>query len=266
MFSRKKRYPKPGSKMCHPRIGAGKSSCLPKNILYKIGKSTRRNIVAKKLGCPEDSEICILDKSSLSAEEKQKVERDYLRPRKPEEWKKKPNTWLDNFNITDVMKQYEEAYPHFHFLGTEPIDFLVRDPKNGACISNNICKLDLAEEKRRGKTKLGIIYNLDPSYKGGSHWVGFFIDLDTHNAYYFDSYGMDPPENVKYFMRYLALKDPKMKPHFNGHRFQYGGSECGMYSMYFIYCMLTGMSFKKFVRMEVPDSVMEEFRDWMFAS
>lgn len=268
MFTRKKRtaYPKPGPKMCHPRLGGSRKTCLPKDVLYRIGKSTKRNVVAKKLGCPEDSEICILDKSSLGAEEKARLEKSYFRPRKPEEWKKNPKTWLDNFNIKDVIIQFEEVWPDFHYLGTEPVDFLVKDPKNGSCISNNICKLDLAEERRKGKLRLGIVYNLDPSYEGGSHWVALFINLKTHNVYYFDSYGMEPPENIAYFMRYLSLLDPKMKPHYNGHRFQYGGSECGMYSIYFIWCMLKGIPFKKFIRMEVPDEVMQEFRDWMFAS
>ena len=269
MFTRKiVKYPSPGPKMCNPRMSdvRAKDGCFPTNILKRLSGVTRKIDASKKLGCPEESETCLIDKSTIPKEEKDKIEATYLRPRKPAEWLKKPDTWLDNFNIRDVMLQYEQKYSNFKFIGPEPIDFSIKNPENNSCISNEMCTLDLEKLKSDGKTKIGIIYNLDPSYKSGSHWIANFIDLDKHRVYFFDSYGMEPHENIKYFMRYLAILDPKMKSQFNGRRFQYKGSECGMYSMYFIIMMLKGMSFKKFVKLEVPDEVMLGFRDWMFSS
>lgn len=266
--NRTKSYPVPGPEKCHPRVGKVRPSagCFPDEVLQRLGGSTIKKEVAEKLGCPEDSETCLIDKSSLSSDEKQKIEKMYLRPRKPNEWLKKPDTWLDNFNIRDVMLQYEEIYKNFKFIGPEPIDFSIRNPSNGQCISNEMCKLDLNKLSADGITKIGIIYNLDPSYKGGSHWIANFIDLLKHKAYYFDSYGLEPHKNIQHFMKYLGTMDDKIQLQYSGRRFQYKGSECGMYSMYFIVMMLRGMNFNKFVKLNVPDEVMLKYRDVMFSS
>jgi hypothetical protein len=70
-------------------------------------------------------------------------------------------------------------------------------------------------------------------------------------------------------MRSLANDEPRLlkgrRIGFNGRRFQYGGSECGMYSLYFIICMIHGMTFRKFVKHPVPDKDMISLRDVLFA-
>ena len=44
-------------------------------------------------------------------------------PYKPTEWEKNPVEWLSNFDILNVLKQYEEKYSDFKFIGPTPIDF-----------------------------------------------------------------------------------------------------------------------------------------------
>jgi hypothetical protein len=52
------------------------------------------------------------------------------------------------------------------------------------------------ELNRRKKTdKECLILNIDHSKNPGTHWVALFIKNDV--SYYFDSYGFDPPEEVK---------------------------------------------------------------------
>ena len=36
---------------------------------------------------------------------------------------KNKNTWLNSLDISRVMKQYEDNYKNFRFLGPSPIDF-----------------------------------------------------------------------------------------------------------------------------------------------
>ena len=43
------------------------------------------------------------------------------------------------------------------------------------------------------------VFNLDPSYKPGVHWVAVYIDRKGHNEY-FDSFGRPPPREIKYFL------------------------------------------------------------------
>jgi hypothetical protein len=178
--------------------------------------------------------------------------------------------WLDSSNIEMVMKQYEEANPHFEFMGPFPIDFAAPDPyqKGGSqkCLIREMCSLRVIEALKNGITSIGIIYNLDPHFKDGSHWVANYIDLPRHKCYYFDSYGYEPPSQVAKFMKWLTTQDPKMKLAYNARRFQFKGSECGMYSMYFIIRMLAGDEFRPFTRKAPRDSAMLGLRDWMFSS
>lgn len=199
---------------------------------------------------------------------KEEIIRSYFRPTKPEGWKNDPDEWLDSQNIADVMKQYEEAYPKFKFMGTFPIDFAAPDPYQKdpkKCLQNEICSLNLKEMANSGKTKLGFVYNLDPHNKGGSHWVASFTDIPGRRSYYFDSYGFETPAQIARFMRSLTLQDPKMRLAYNANRFQYGDTECGMYCMIFIICMLEGMSFKHFCKSKFRDMEIFELRNWLFA-
>jgi hypothetical protein len=128
-----------------------------------------------------------------------------------------------------------------------------------------MCELNLRQSYDRGKKRIGIIYNLDPHYKNGSHWVANYIDIPTKTVYYFDSYGYPPPAQIRKFMQWLTIQEPSMKLAFNGRRFQYRDSECGMYCLYFIIRMLMGDKFKSFVRRSPPDSYMYDLRDYLYS-
>jgi hypothetical protein len=170
------------------------------------------------------------------------------------------------------LKQYEEAYPHFKFIGTNPIDFSAPNPykkdslQNRECLQEEICKLNLKEMTAKGITSIGFVYNLDPSDKSGSHWISSFTDIPGHKSYYFDSYGFKAPPQIARFLRSLTLQDPKMKLAYNSRRFQYGNSECGMYCLYFLIRMLKGENFRKFCRRAPRDHEVMELRKLLFAS
>ena len=82
-------------------------------------------------------------------------------PRAPQKWKENPNEWLTSTDLEKVMKQYENSYPCFSFLGPSPIDF---DHKKvyGSCVWDELCKFNLQDHIKKGKKKIGIIFNTDP--------------------------------------------------------------------------------------------------------
>lgn len=277
----RKALPEPGPNQCHPRVGTKRPAqgCLPLPVLKDIAKrlqisgtpvpATLRARVEEKLGVQPNKEYSFLMATPLSDSEKESLAKQYLRPKMPEDWNKDPDQWLDSTNIEAVMKQYEEANPKFEFLGPFPIDFAHPDPyaKGGnQCLIEEMCELNLTNFFNHGKQYIGIIYNLDPHYKGGSHWVANFVDIPGHKTYYFDSYGMEPPKPVQTFMKWLTTQDPKMKLFYNSRRFQFQGSECGMYSLYFIIRMLSGDAFRPFTRVAPRDSAMLDLRDWLFSA
>lgn len=276
-----KQSPTPGPNQCHPRVQKG-SSCIPRNVLQAAASElgTSINKLPEVLGVEPSAQRSLLMKlPNLDENEKQRLANMYLRPAMPVAWKEDPDMWLDSNNIRDVMKQYEEARSDFKFLGPYPVDFASPNPYGNTpvaaasasaskdkCLIGEMCSLDLNTETRNGKKYIGIIYNLDPHYKDGSHWVGNFINIPKKMCYYFDSYGMKPPKEIYRFMQWLGIQEPKIRLGWNGRRFQHSNSECGMYSMYFVDRMLAGESFLKFCRRAPPDRFMLDMRDWMFST
>jgi hypothetical protein len=279
---KQKEFPTPGPSQCHPRVGDKRPphGCLPPEVLTKAAKqigilsqtnvSSLRKALEQRLNVKPDNEMSFLYALPFSEQEKQELAKLYLRPQQPPKWKEDPDMWLDSTNIDSVMKQYEEAFPSFEFMGPFPIDFAAPDPyiRTGEkkCLIREICGLRMEEALKQGTNSVGIIYNLDPHFKDGSHWVANYIDIPNHCCYYFDSYGYEPPKQIATFMKWLTTQDPKMKLMYNARRFQHLGSECGMYSMYFIIRMLTGDSFRPFCKRQPRDSVMLDLRDWMFST
>lgn len=279
----KKHFPTPGPQQCHPRVGEKTPvhGCLPVSVLEKAAKkvgisqqgspAALRSALEKTLNVQPGKEMSFVKALPFTDAEKQELAKMYLRPEQPAKWKEDPDMWLDSLNIEDVMKQYEEAYPSFEFMGPFPIDFAAPDPyaplgSEKKCLIKEICGLRVQEVLKQGTKSIGIIYNLDPHFKDGSHWVANYIDIPNHKCYYFDSYGYEPPKQIATFMKWLTTQDPKMKLMYNARRFQHLGSECGMYSIYFIIRMLSGDVFRPFCRRQPRDSVMLDFRDWLFST
>lgn len=275
----KHRALEPGPYQCHPRMKHRPAQgCFPKSILEKavaeLGLQKTGNLrktLETNLGVEPKNEHTFLMALPFSQEEKEKLAKQYLRPRQPDEWKSDPDKWLDSLNIENVMKQYEEARPDFEFMGPYPIDFAAPDPYQAGgtskkCLINEVCELRVSEALQNGTKYIGIIYNLDPHFKGGSHWVATFIDIPKHTCHYFDSYGLFPPKQIEKFMRWITTQDPKMKLNYNGRQFQKHDTECGMYSLYFIIRMLSGDNFRSFTRQSPPDAEMLKLRHWIFST
>ena len=74
------------------------------------------------------------------------------------------------------MKQFEKKHNNFEFIGPSPIDFDDHE-MFGECVWEELCKFDLQQKMRDKKEKIGIIFNLDPHDKPGSHWVAMFVNI-----------------------------------------------------------------------------------------
>ena len=278
MVMHKKGIPSPGPCQCHPKVGTERPAegCIPREILEEIANSVKvskgaklRSRLEKHFGVKPDEEYSFLMKLPIQI---QKKAVGYLRPPMPPEWKNDPDKWLDSNNISAVMNQYEEAYPKFEFMGPFPIDFASPDPyqKGGKqkCLMNEVCELRVKDAYKNGTESIGIIYNLDPHYKGGSHWVATYIDIKNSKCFYFDSYGMAPPPQIATFMKWLTHteQDPNMTLTYNSKRIQYKNTECGMYSMYFIIRMLMGDEIVNLTRATPKDDRMMEIRHCLFST
>ena len=270
-------WPKPGSYQCHPRIPFSKETgCLPAEDISKAmtmlgvkpSNQSPLEALARHLGVDSKDQRTFLNALPFSQKRKDILAKN-LRPAYPEAWKDKPKEWLDSNDIRNVMIQYQEARPDFMFLGPFPIDFASPDPYEkgeSKCLIEEMCELNLDREEIRGKKFIGIVFNLDRHDRDGSHWVAAFIDIVKDKCYYFDSYGMRPPNQIYRFMQWLTIQEPQMELARNGARFQLSKSECGMFCMYFIISMLNGMDYQRFCVGRPPDSLMFTLRTWMYST
>jgi hypothetical protein len=261
---------------CNPgTTRKNKNKCLPKKIYSLISKKLHvkgDDKLFDSVGCLKGEEHCLLDKAPINENQKKELRKEYLRPRRPKGWDSDPDMWLDNYNIMAVMKQYEESLPWFKFLGVFPIDFSAPNPykHDGSlqCLYKETCEINMKEEYDKGTRGIGMIFNLDPHFKGGSHWVGLYIDLKNIKkpfVGYFDSYGYKVPPLIARLMKSFKLQVNTCQLGYNARKFQYGDSECGMFSMYFIICMMCGIPFKDFCKDSVSDDYMLQLRKILFS-
>lgn len=188
-------------------------------------------------------------------------------PESPQIWIERPNEWLTSIDILNVMKQYEHAYKDFEFLGPSPIDYDTH-MVFGECVWEELCNFNLETFIRKHIKHIGIVFNLDPHYKDGSHWVALFISISKGCICFFDSYGEKPDKQIKKLMDLVQQQGKEigldLHQHWIRRRQQYGDSECGMYSLYFIINMLEGKSVDYFEKNKIPDSKMLELRKKYF--
>lgn len=196
---------------------------------------------------------------------------DSFAPRAPYEWRKNPNEWLSSADIIRFMKLVEKKHPHFAFLGPSPIDFDVK-LRHGECVWEELCHFQLKRYVSKRKTHIGVIFNLDPHDKGGSHWVSMFIDIPRKIIFYFDSVGDPAPPEIVRFVERVSEQGRNMKPRVD-FRFdqnhpvehQKGNTECGMYSLFFIDHMLQKKIDAKYLKDHViGDKYIEKFRKIYF--
>jgi len=229
----------------------------------------------------EDCWLKLITDESL----RKKIDEMSFAPDHPPEWKKNPDEWLSNIDILEVLKQYEQKYKNFRFIGPTPIDFDVKlHEKDGTCVWEDLCKFSLAQMLKSGKTKLGVVFNLDKHNQGGSHWVALFVDTEHKFIYFLDSAGAKIPKEVRALVQRITKQGKQLRNpiHFTFYEnspfeHQKGNTECGMYCLFFIITMLTGKmkgkefsDYKDIIKMfsseRIPDKNVFDYRKIYFNS
>jgi hypothetical protein len=265
-----------------------KFSCLENNTLFKlknlwnqrhpdvkIPSNNPKDIwifLKNKLSNVCNKESCWLKQNFSKGKLSSELENSFA-PEAPKEWKKNPNEWLSSIDILNVMKQYEKAYKCFEFIGPTPIDF---DYKKmyGSCVWDELCNFNLNEQIKNKKMKIGVIFNTDPHNKPGQHWISLFINIKKGKIFFFDSAGSEIPREIKIFVERIIKQGTELNPpiHFQFDQnypveHQYGNTECGVYSLYFIVHMLEDKITGHYLKTHIlKDKYMNRFRKIYFNS
>lgn len=284
--------PSPNNMNCSPMVQRSKlqQSCYTPNILELIKTEYNKSHEDTPIEATDSVEIWKELKTRLHCEKedcwlsqikndqlKKQIDRYIFAPDSPPSWDKNPNEWLSNYDILNVLEQYELTYPHFEFLGPSPIDF--DTIVNHRCVYRELCKFNLKSYLDKGKTKIGIIFNLDKHTGPGTHWVSLFIDTVDRFLFYFDSNGEKIPAEIANLAKRvedqaIAL-DMRLEFYTNRIQHQRSNTECGMYSLFFIITMLLGKTHTKkhlskkeklnlFLKKKIPDKYVEQYRNVYF--
>lgn len=217
------------------------------------------------------NERCWVRKLITNMEIKQNLFHESFAPTMPEHWNDKPYAWLSDMDISRVMRQYEEAYSDFMFIGPSPIDYHVYDSKRQQYVWDELKNFNLQKylDLRPSKTKLGIIFNLDTHTGRGTHWVALYIDITQGKMYYFDSNGTSIPANIKRLTdeikRQGALHDIRFTLSSNyPNEHQKKNGECGVYVLFFISQMLTLNNWSLFKHQQISDEEVHTYRKKFF--
>tara|TARA_Y100000816_G_C26107642_1_gene589206 strand:+ start:3500 stop:4348 length:849 start_codon:yes stop_codon:yes gene_type:complete len=258
-----------------------KYSCLNTKTLLKMRNIWNKNF-EKKINTNNPKQIWIFFKRNLkdcynekcwidtlfkNKNKTQKIKKSLFAPSSPISWKNNITEWLTSNDIINVMSQYEKKYPEFKFLGPSPIDFDVKKSFN-QCVWNDLCKFSLKNYISKGFRKIGVIFNTDPHYKGGSHWVCLFIDIDLKYIYFFDSTGDKPQEEIKNLVKKIQKQainlNVNLKYIVNSTEHQKGETECGIYVLVAIILLLKKKKQPKDFNIRIPDKKMIEVRNILF--
>lgn len=181
---------------------------------------------------------------------------DFFMPKGP----KIGHKWLSNYDIMDIMNQYEKIYKDYKFLGAVPRDFDNFDKWN---FSNKDYNNFYVHHIK--KNRFGVIFNLDLSNQSGSHWTALFFDMIKKQIYYQDSVGKPPK---KEFIVLINNVEKQMGDNvdkvISKTQHQHEDSECGVYSVSFILRLLNGDSINDIMNNVVYDNQVNKCRAYYF--
>jgi len=228
----------------------------------------------QKQACKDD--LCLVDKLK-DATKKQSLLKHRYSPFMPQKWKTNINEWLSSTEIINVLRQYEASYPEFKFLGPSPTDYYFMETPT-QCVWRDLCQFNLKSYLASGKSKFGIVFNIDPHDLPGSHWVALFINATTKQIRYFDSTGEVIHKDILKFVHEVQAKSKALGDEYSFDEaddqthpleHQYGDTECGMYVLFFVITMLRNhrdvyKSVFKNKHRRIPDKAMERLRHQYF--
>lgn len=264
---------------CAPGNETKDNSCYSKDQLIKIAKILNKekklsiktsNKTKKEIweqiqkGLMEECtyEWCWLDVPEVKKINDRKLKEETFKPAMPSEWRKNKYTWLTTTDILKVMRQYEKSNKNFKFYGPVPVDC----PKDISC---ELTDINLNNLNVKGIEYVGVIFNLDRHDQSGSHWVGLFCNIRDRIISYYDSTGSPPPGYIKYFIEMLkrslnTINKGRVEYNYNKRKHQFGGSECGVYSMNFIVESLKGKKMEDFQGKSISDFSVNILREYFY--
>lgn len=260
--------------------------CMSSDTIAMIGSALNingNNIVEEakaKLNC--ENERCVLGKLTNQLGE-ERVRREinlYLKVKGPTN-----SQLLSNVHIDSTLRQWTKPYPMFFPYNFNMLNYASYAYEDGYILHHpdtlaTILFSDLYFGEVNGtKYKCcACVINSDTYQGDGKHWMALFADARSNDRWtveFFNSSGNSPaPEWVSWLEKTknameLIVEKEKNKPRIeilkvSSIRHQQSRSECGLYSLFYIWARLHGVAPEYFMNNPISDQLMFEFRQHLF--
>jgi hypothetical protein len=263
---------------CNFASGKTTGVCAPNHLVDKmkdylsskghtVGSTDHKNIVNKMkdlLNCK--SESCIFRREDFTAFAKLNNLEDVLNKFFKPEGPALTFGLLSNFNIDDVLDQFEKRFADRKFLH---IPFQMRDFER---VGTQLATVDLAQMFKKGYKTFGVVLNTDYSNGRGIHWFCLFGEHYGNKIVleYFNSSGKQALPEVQAWLQktkhhlHKELGIP-VEIYYNvGIEYQDDDHSCGVYSLAYIWLRLENVPAKWFAADNFNDSLMHKLRKNLF--
>ncbi len=267
---------------CSLTVGRDRRSCIPDSVVGDIanilalpaGGDTMGSI-KQKLDC--STERCVLSKVSgkLGRAKTAAIIERYLKIEGPTD-----DSLLSNINIDSILKQWAVEYNDFFPYNFNMSNYISYSYKNGYIHNtpDTLAVISFADlyngDLGKKYTQAACVINSDVYQGGGKHWMALFADArdGIWTVEFFNSSGHAPaPEWVSWMVKTKAqmeaLAPPGVKVEMirtSDIQHQHSKSECGVYSLFYIWARLNGVPVVQFAENEISDKFMFEFRQHLF--
>jgi hypothetical protein len=204
------------------------------------------------------------------------------------------NYWLNNTEIDTLQYQLSSQFPGYYYTNIHMIDFGMFEPTTKDLFDSDVfplvsinfpAELSAVAGHQRKLTYnsdmkyFGCVFNTDVSTGQGIHWFSIFMDFSAAigsstpwTIEYFNSSGMDI-RRCEFKSFFMKLADDISV---NVHPTQYikvtsiqhqrsDTSNCGAYSLYYIWKRLNGTPWSWFKKNKVNDESMQLFRRYILS-
>lgn len=190
---------------------------------------------------------------------------------------------LNNFHIDDTLQQWKgdaisktgNFFPyHFNMKNYASYSYVNNHIVNSP---DTLATIGFDQVYAQGFRCCGCVINSDEYQGRGKHWMALFADTRTEpwTVEFFNSSGNTPaPEWVNWMVKtkmYMeSLTSNKEKANVElvrvtAIRQQQSKTECGVYSLFYIWARLNNVPVDYFVKTPIPDQLMFEFRHHLFS-
>lgn len=255
-------------------VANGVGSCLPepiqREVVTAVGASSMEE-ARQKTGC--DSEKCVITAAapmighSLA---KQLIMNNY-KIEGPTD-----STLLSNVNIDSILLQwktgcFKDFFPYnFNMRNYTKYNYKKGYVEEGP---DTLSTINVGDLYREGYRTAACVINADRYQGGGTHWMALFADMrdpkNTTVEFYNSGGGCAEPEWLNWLTKARTeLQDVGLTVKIiNCGKIVHQDSttECGVYSLFYIWSRLNGTPAMTFQKQKVPDKLMFEFRQHLFA-